>query len=317
MEVERNLQYVSLMSPGFSGSTLLSMLLCSQPRCIGFGDTYFGRQSDPRNLCTCGVPFIECPPRCDAQREIRDGGLLDFTWGTATAVPVPRWLAVGARKYWPLTRSVSLHAVRLIPVPVRRRLFNRYYRENRLMLRGLARSGKYDIYFDGCKDPVRLELLRTEIANLKIIHMIRHPGAYVYHFYRLGERDHVRKLAQWARYHRRIRSFLELVGAENYRAITYEHVVGQPGAFLNEMAGYLGLAEVYDESPVMLHRSAIHIQGNRMRKTADRVLNLANAWRSKLPTELESLANRTLASLPWAETLLANTASQNTDNQVP
>ena len=311
------MQYVSLMSPGFSGSTLLSMLLCSQPRCIGFGDTYFGRQSDPRNLCTCGVPFVECAPRCDAQDEIRSGGFPEFSWGTATAVPMPRGLPVRARKYWPLSKSISLHAVRQIPTAARRRLFRSYYLENRLMLSGLARSGKYAIYFDGCKDPVRLELLRTELPGLKVIHMIRHPGAYLWHFHRLGERRHTQRLRQWSRYHKRVRSFQALVGPEKYFPVTYEYVVDSPDSFLRDVAAYLNMEKVHDSLPVKLRRSEIHIQGNRMRKTADRVLNLADTWRGKLPAELEADANRTLAGLPWAAFLFNDKASPIADTGTP
>ena len=176
MNNRKNLQYVTLLSPGFSGSTLMSMLLCSQPRSIGFGDTYF-KQDNPKNLCTCGVPFVECPPRCEIQTEIRLGGIGDFAWGTATTVPIPRSLSARARKYWPLCREICLGGVRRIPQFLRRRLFERFYLENKLMLSALSKSGRYDYYFDGCKDQVRLELLRTEIQDLKVIHMVRHPGA--------------------------------------------------------------------------------------------------------------------------------------------
>lgn len=302
MDNRVNLQYVSLLSPGFSGSTLLSMLLCSQPRSIGFGDTYF-KQDNPKNLCTCGVPFVECLPRCEIQNEIRLGGIDDFTWGTATAVPVPRSLSVRARKYWPLWREISLRGVRLIPRFLRRGLFGRFYLENTLMWSALEKSGRYDYYFDGCKDQVRLELLRTEIPDLKVIHMVRHPGAYLYHFLRLGEHRHIQRLHQWARYHRRARRFRDLVGARNYLAVTYEYVVQDSGAFLRDIARFLQMDEVYDTPPFLLRRSEIHIQGNKMRKTADRVLNLAHTWRGELPEELEAEANAALRRLPWAAAL--------------
>jgi hypothetical protein len=152
-----DLQYVSLMTTPFSGCTLLSMLLCSQPRSIGVGDTYFGRASHPDDLCTCGVSFLQCQPRLEAQSEIRRGGPGVFSWATATAVPTPKWVSVDMRKYWPLSNSLSLAAIRAIPPSIRTRMFRRYYLENRLMLSGLAKTGRYDYYFDGCKEPVRLE----------------------------------------------------------------------------------------------------------------------------------------------------------------
>ena len=310
MEKSGDLQFVSLVSTGFSGSTLLSMLLCSQPRSIGFGDTYF-KQDNPDNLCTCGVPFVECLPRCEIQDEIRLGGIADFAWGAATAVPVPRFLSVSARKYWPLWREISLTAVRHVPRSVRRALFGRFYLENRLMMSALKKSGRYDYYFDGCKDQTRLELLRTEIPGLKVIHMVRHPGAYLYHFHRLGERRHRQRLRQWARYHSRARPVRDLVGASNYLAVTYEYVVQDTGQFLRHIAEFLDMDEVYDTPPFLLRRSEIHIQGNRMRKTADRVLNLANKWRDELPEELQAEASAALRRLPWAAALFDGTDPSN------
>lgn len=303
MSGAKDLQYVSLMSTPFSGSTLLSMLLCSQPRSIGFGDTYFGGDSDPRNECTCGVSFLECEPRVAVQSEIQDGGVKDFSWATATPVPVPKWVSADMRKHWPLTRSISLYPTRMIPAPIRRRIFGKFYLENRLMLSALANSGKYDFYFDGCKDPVRLELLRTEVSGLKVIHMVRHPGAFVYHFHRLGGRNPEGRLGQWIRYNTRVRSFLDLVGEENFMPVTYEHVVGNPGAFLQDVAEFLGMEGVDDSPPFLLRRSEIHIQGNSMRKTADRVLNMANKWHGKLPEHLEAASRATLEKLPWAAAL--------------
>ena len=291
------------MSTPFSGSTLVSMLLCSQPRSIGFGDTYFGRDSRPENLCTCGVPFLECQPRSEAQDEIRRGGLPDFSWGDATPVPTPKWLSVERRRYWPLSRSISLGPVRAIPAGLRERLFRNYYLENQLMLQGLASSGRYDFYFDGCKDPVRLELLRTALRNLKVIHMVRHPGALAYHFYRLGFKAPERRLGQWIRYHSRVRSFLKYLGEENYLPVTYEHIVEQPGSFLRNVADFLGMPAINESEPDVLKRDVIHIQGNRMRKTAERVLNMADKWRGKMPQQLESESEATLRKLPWAASL--------------
>ena len=302
-EKPNSLQYVSLMSPGFSGSTLLSMLLCSQPRSIGFGDTYFGKDSDPKNLCTCGVPFVDCPPRVETQAAIRNGGVSDFSWGTATAVPTPTGWSYRAQRYWPLSKAISLKAVRLLPAALRRQFFSAHYLETRLMLSALADSGQYDYYFDGCKDPIRLELLRTEIPDIKVVQMVRHPGAYLWHFHRLGERRHGERLRQWTRYHRRVRSFRNKVGADQYLAITYENVVEDPGAFLRSIAEFLEMPAVFDTPPVPLRREHIHIQGNKMRKTADQVLNLANTWRGQLPKEMEDRAHETLARMPWAAAL--------------
>ena len=88
-------------------------------------------------------------------------------------------------------------------------------------------------------------------------------------------------------------------------------MVQDTGPFLRDIAKFLQMDEVYDTPPFLLRRSEIHIQGNRMRKTADRVLNLANKWRSELPEVLQAEAGATLRQLPWAAELFDGTDPSN------
>lgn len=83
------LRYVSLLSPGFSGSTLTSMLLASQPGIVGFGDTYFSGRNKPGNPCTCGLPYTDCPVRQAITMHAKRNGLPDFSFFDMRAVPTP------------------------------------------------------------------------------------------------------------------------------------------------------------------------------------------------------------------------------------
>ena len=67
------LKYVSLLGTSYSGSTLVSMLMSSQPRVVGFGDTYVPPNPDhyPKHPCTCGSWYEECPPRVAIADAIR------------------------------------------------------------------------------------------------------------------------------------------------------------------------------------------------------------------------------------------------------
>jgi hypothetical protein len=96
---------------------------------------------------------------------------------------------------------------------------------------------------------------------------------------------------------------LKYVGDKNYLPVTYEYVVENPGSFLRDVANFLGMDEVLDSPPYLLRRSEIHIQGNKMRKTADRVLNMANKWRGNLPKHLEIESEASLQKLPWAASM--------------
>jgi hypothetical protein len=293
------LTYVSLLSPGFSGSTLASMLLSSQPGVIGFGDTYFSGRNKPGNPCTCGEPYTDCPVRSTITRHAREQGLADFSFFDMRAVPTPRALSDERQRKWPLRRSAVLPAVRAMPGFLRHRLFPRFYRETELMLEALDGLGEYEVYFDGCKNLVRLELLRSSPRPPRALHMIRHPGAYLFHFQRHGETDLDRRLRGWLHYHSRARQFRERLGPENYRLVTYENIVSEPARFLNEIAAFIGSSRISATEPVELRHEGVHVMGNSMRLKSSRVVNMGDRWRGKLDPAWKRKACDLVASMDW------------------
>jgi hypothetical protein len=302
------MQYVSLLTPGFSGSTLVSMLLCSQNGTVGFGDTYFSHvpRHVPKHPCTCGKWYDQCAPRADIATTITAAGTPDFAWNQLASVPIPNAFRSPLRRFWPLARSTSLPLVRAIPDAARRRLFKRYYRENELMLDGLEQSGKYDVYFDGCKDLVRLELLRSIFPEIKVLHVVRHPGAYLYHFHKLGEAMYAKRLKHWARYHRHARRFSNFITADNYLAVTYEHIVQEPAMFAGEFGEFAGKPQADTTDADRIRREDIHVMGNRMRETTERVLDYSNTWRGKMPAIAEKMADDVVRQDPWYSSLFNN-----------
>lgn len=293
------MQYVSILSPAFSGSTLLSFLLTSQPRSIGFGDTYFDPTNSPKHLCTCGRTFLECEPRAGIAQAIRDGGMTEFSWETMSPVPIPSSWPRARAGHWPLMASAALPAIRIIPSFARNLLFRNFYRENRLMLEYLAETGGYDFYFDGCKNINRVEFLRTRIRDLKLVHMVRHPGAIIYHDQRIGVRRVPERMALWAKYHRRSRRFLQSLGPESYIAVPYEKIVQDPEYFLTRIANFLGMNDVASE-PQIVDRSKVHILGNRMRETVERIIDFSNTWREHVPADDQEAAEKTFEECRWA-----------------
>jgi len=292
-------EYSALMSASWSGSTLLSMLLCSQPRVAGFGDTYFTIHNNPRDECTCGVRFLDCALRKAIEDYARTNEMPSFAWPQLRPVPMPRFLPPHVAMAWPLRRNATVAIWRAIPVGLRRILFHRWYQETGLMLGALELTGEYDVYFDGCKNLVRIELLRTEYPRLRLIHSVRHPGAFLYHYARYGHGDLERRLAGWLQYQRRAREFLRLVGPDAYMLVKYEDVVSQPAQFLRNIGTFLGLSSVDDSEPVRVDSNRVHILGNRMRETITEVVNMAERWRGRLDPNWERAARDVLGQDEW------------------
>jgi hypothetical protein len=171
------------------------------------------------------------------------------------------------------------------------------------MLQGLEEAGNYEIYFDGCKDLVRVELLRSMIPNIKLLHVVRHPGAFFYHFYKIGETQYEKRLRHWIRYNRRAHGFSRLVPSGNYLAVTYESIVQRPEEFIDRMQKFMGMTETHTGNRTRIRRSQIHIIGNRMRESADRVLDFSNTWRGKMPAPVEARADEITQQDGWLRSL--------------
>jgi hypothetical protein len=167
------------------------------------------------------------------------------------------------------------------------------------MVECLEKSGAYDYYFDGCKIASRLELLRTEIPDIKLIHMVRHPGAILYHDQRFGTSNVDSRLEHWIRFHRRARTFQSILGSENYLAIPYEKIVQNPTTFLSRVASFLDMQDVQLEDADVIDRSRVHILGNAMRENVQQIIDYSNTWREHVPEAQQSMANKTFRSLDW------------------
>ena len=90
---------------------------------------------------------------------------MGFEWPSTAAVPIPEGLSHQMRKFWPLAKSASLPFVSAIPNGLRTKLFARYYLQNQLMVEGLAESGKYSVYIDGCKGPCSIRVVAEHNAR--------------------------------------------------------------------------------------------------------------------------------------------------------
>jgi hypothetical protein len=174
------------------------------------------------------------------------------------------------------------------------------------MLDYLESDGRYDYYFDGCKSLTRLELLRTEIPDLRVIHLVRHPGAILYHDQKYGIRKAPNRLERWVQYHSRAHRFQQIVGEDRYLAVPYEKIVQDPGYFLGRVSTFLGMECASDGDPAVIDRSRVHILGNAMREKVERILDFSNTWREHVPEPSQVAADKCFQGVPWIVDLFSD-----------
>ena len=153
------------------------------------------------------------------------------------------------------------------------------------MLQGLDNTGLYDVYFDGSKSVVRTELLRSAIPDIKVVHMVRHPGAYLYHFHSTWQhkvRDASAPLVSLSS--SCSFTYAALWQPENVLAVTYESIVKYPDQFVQTMEGFVGMESI------RLMRIVLEFTETRFTSSATAcgrpqtgLLDYSSTWRGKMP----------------------------------
>jgi hypothetical protein len=104
-------------------------------------------------------------------------------------------------------------------------------------------------------------------------------------------------LVHWFGYNDHARALTGSMAPENYRVITYESIVKYPERFVEMMESFIGMKQTHSFDRSRIHKSQVHVIGNRMRETADRVLDYSNTWRGKMPADVEDMADELVAGI--------------------
>ena len=296
------MKYATLLSSSYSGSTILSMLVCSHPKVIGFGDTYnyqYVRLHDTK--CTCGaIPSSTCPVRVEIEHEMRELGQ-SFQWTTSSPTPIPERLRIN-RLAVSLSRRTQLRQMyRCLPRGVRETLCSRFYSENLSFMSALRSLEEYEWYFDGCKNLVRLDLLQSVIPIVKVVHLIRNPNSYLHSQLKRGRENYRRIVKGWLRYNTVAHRYQETHGSNGYLLVRYEDLVKDPKIVIGDICDFLGLPHLAVVALSAADKERIHVVGNRAKEKFSAVEDRSVDWREALGSEqLAYVAERT-RSLNWLQ----------------
>jgi hypothetical protein len=263
---------IFLLSSSFSGSTLLSLLICSHPKVIGFGDTYnyqFVKLEETK--CSCGAaPSITCPIRVKVQNFMKQSGF-DFEWTSSNPTPLfkrfrfNKWFVSLSR------RTFLLYVYKMFPVSVRKLIFSNYYKENIEFMNALKSCRDCLIYFDGSKFITRMELLLDIFPNTRVLHLIRSPEGFLKSCLKRGRTDYKKNINNWCRYNNNAHSYKKILGNDNYLLITYENLVKNTDSVLSKIQKFLGVNEIDIQDCYEENKKDLHIIGNKMKDSFKKV----------------------------------------------
>jgi len=284
----RDLVYI--LSPSYSGSTLLTFLLGTHPHIATIGELKATAMGDvDKYVCSCGALIRQCPFWRRVTAELsRHGVQFDVSdFGTHFAAHA-HWLAdrlLRARVRGPafeLARTVGIQLQ-----PRCRSTVRRVLEKNQALIEVITKIQRGRLFLDASKDPVRLKhLLESRYWNIKVIHLIRDGRGTSYSYMRHHKAPMAKAARAWHLHQTECDRMIGRLPQNSSIKVHYEHLCVDRK---RELARIFRCLRVDPSEWVRDFRSnEHHILGNNpMRLAPTAAVVLDERWRAALtPQEL-------------------------------
>lgn len=291
MSSEFKLAFIT--SAGHSGSTLLDMLIGSQPGAVSTGELVLLPQEAMLNgRCTCRQQILQCPfwvevltmhLRCSRSDLATAVKALNLGW-----MPVARpqrGINDGSYQYW---RALS-HGIRYAELKLgfgRGVLSGRTYRnglQSTLEIYGaVARASGASLLVNSSKHYLHaIDNFRTLGGKARVIILVRDGRAVFASFLRHGQSREF-AIKAWKKHYERAMPLLEQwVPSHSRKVVRYEDLAREPVETMRDLMDFLGTE--FDPAQVRLGARVHHnVNGNDMRFSKAVDIKLDERWRREL-----------------------------------
>ena len=274
-----------ILSPSYSGSTLLTFMLAAHPAIATIGEL---KASAIRNVetyrCSCGELIARCGFWRQVERRMRTQNAVfsfqDFGTHFRRGSKHFKWLVSVEARHPALAPLASL-ALRALPDY--REQLDTTLEQNRRLIRAITSIQGGRVFLDGSKDPERLgQFLKPFAGKFNVVRLLRDgrgiANSYMKHYQApmdTAAREVVRTDLACDR-------VLGRVPAANALTIRYEDLCRDP---LETLRSIFGLAGIDPEPPARRSSARdFHILGNSMRLEFGKPIALDEKWRKELST---------------------------------
>ncbi len=283
----RELLYI--LSPSFSGSTLLTFMLATHPEIATVGELKASAIGDVESYrCSCGALLKQCDFWREAKAGMKKSGVkFDFDDFGTHFTSGPAWfrrlVRLGARNA--LLSQSSSQLLRIMPF-CRSRL-ERIVDQNRILIDLIASVQGGRVFLDASKDPERLtQLLLSKRWKIRVVHLLR-DGRGVANSYRKHHNvDMKSAAAEWLRTERACVRVAARMARQDVLTVKYEDVCREPQRVLDEIFSFAALARSGSVNGAVVR--PLHVLGNAMRLNSRKPILLDETWGAELlPSDLK------------------------------
>lgn len=274
---------IYIMSPSYSGSTLLTFLMAMHPEIATVGElkaTSMG--SIDEYVCSCGEKINQCGFWGDVTKRMNERGqkfsLADFgTHFSSDDYLCGRFLRAGV--HGALVEKVRGLAINILPNCSA--TYKATLEQNRALIDTITSLQGATAFLDDSKDPVRVKyFLESGYWNVKIIYLTRDgrgtTNSYMKH-YNAGMNE---AIVQWLSKCNEMDAVIQNLDGDSFIKIRYEDLCENPESTLKKIFSYANL----DSSTVASDFKTVkhHILGNSMRLGSSGEIRLDEKWKSAL-----------------------------------
>lgn len=281
--------YLYIAGAGYSGSTLLALLLNAHPRMVSISEAEGPAEgvNIKKYHCSCGALLLECPFFLELERRINAlGSTFSLTnWQTAFQVSQYRMLDIPLARS---LRSVFLDRCRDLVVPFwpgyLRAIGVISQRMTHVAQATLAISGK-EVFVDAQKDPHRIKFLRDiKEFDLKVVHLIRDVrGAVASRLKNDNTSDIAWATRRWYVANMNADRARWYVSAHQWLRVTYSELCANTQSTVDRIADFVGIRR--SPVPQNFYEGEHHIIGNRMRLKKSGLVKEDEMWKERLSDE--------------------------------
>lgn len=277
-----------ILAVSFSGSTLLAMLLGSQPEAITVGEMRALTHSDPETyLCSCGEHIRKCSFWSEVSRRMARRGIPDFDITQAQLSVHDVDNPYLRRLLKPLPRGPLLETVRnaaLALSPAWKPHLRNVHRRNGVLVDVLREITGTRLVVDSSKIATHLKfLLKSSDLKIKVIWLVRDGRAVANSMLRHGTSTMAEAAISWRRNNEAAELVLAGLPASQWLHVVYEELCREPEQTLRAICRFLDM----DARQVVLdfRSRQQHVLGNDMRLKSGSDIRLDERWRTDLTRE--------------------------------
>jgi Sulfotransferase family len=303
---EGSIRYAYVLGTGYSGTTLLSLLLDSHPRIVSIGEVdNIVANFPPPYPCSCGRMIGECPFFTQVKELCaREGVEIDLQnfqvkLGSGLGRNMRRLLFGSAFSsalelgWLPPVRDALLGRL-----PIYRQHVKQVFDRNASIARASLKVSNKELFVDSSKTVARIpHLLRRPEIDVRIIHIVRDVRAVAWSaLKRESQRVPAESTARyWVRTHEAALRLGALVGKERYFRFRWEDFCTAPEPVLDRICEFLGVEPVDLVSRV--NAETHHVIGNDIRLRPVRPIRSDETWREVLEPSQRAAAERRAGEL--------------------